>query len=90
MPNGPWSKMISIDCPFEDATHTYTLVYLIRGQGTIVTTLNYEDKQRENEPDEKDVTILRAFKCPTTGKHFKAEIEMSISLKMDKDKISVQ
>ncbi|MCL4333854.1 MAG: hypothetical protein M1290_07040 [Candidatus Thermoplasmatota archaeon] len=82
--------MISIYCPFEDATYTYTLVYLFREQGTIVTTLNYEDKQRENELDEIDVSILRAFKYPTTGKHFKAEIEMSISLNMDKDKISVQ
>lgn len=90
MTNVQWSETISIECPFEKATHNYTLVYLPRGQGTIVTTLDYVTNELGKEPDGKDANILRAFKCPTTGKHFKAEIELSIPPNMKEDNISVK
>jgi hypothetical protein len=90
MSNAPWSETIAITCPFEGATHTYTLVYFSKGQGTIVTALNYGVEEPGNEPKVKDVKIVRAFKCSTTGKRFKAETEMSVPPNMDKDNISVK
>ena len=90
MSNSPWSETVFIACPFEEATHTYTLLYLSKGQGTIVTTLDYKVKGQRDEPKQKYVTILRAFKCPTTGKHFKAEIELSIPPNVKEDNISVK
>ena len=90
MSNAPWSETISIDCPFERSTHTYSLVYLPKGQGTIVTTLDNEAEKSEDEPKGKNVKILRAFKCSTTGKRFKAETEMSVPPNMDEDDISMK
>ena len=90
MSNAPWSETISIDCQFERSAHTYTLVYLPKGQGPIVTTLNYEAEKSEDEPKGKNVKILRAFNCSTTGKRFKAETEMSVPPNMDEDNSSVK
>ncbi|MCW6157951.1 MAG: hypothetical protein LVQ63_00490 [Thermoplasmatales archaeon] len=50
MTNVQWSEAISIECPFEKATHNYTLAYLPKGQGTIVTTLDYEVNESGKEP----------------------------------------
>lgn len=90
MTNGQWSEAISIDCPFEKAAHNYTLIYLPKGQGTIVTPMEYEVKATGDRLKQKDVKITRAFKCPTTLRLFKAEIELSIPPSMNKDNISVK
>ena len=54
MSNAPWSETISIDCQFERSAHTYTLVYLPKGQGMIVTTLDNEAEKSEDKPQGKE------------------------------------
>jgi hypothetical protein len=90
MTNGQWSEKISIECPFEKTTHNYTLKYLSKDQGTVFIPLEYKVKARGDEPKQKDVEITRTFKCPATGRLFKAEIELSIPSSMNKDNISVK
>lgn len=90
MTDGQWSEPISINCPFENATHEYILEYLPKGRGKNITVFEQEVSAMGDEPKRKDVTITRAFKCPTTGNRFKAKIGVSIPLNMKEDNISVK